>query len=118
MAVRIILFFFLSLTLLRPLGTNGQNQYPHFTHITTRDGLTSNIVYSIHQDRTGFLWLGSYNCLTRYDGYTFKHYQHDASDPGSFPSGVAVSISEDPDGNLWLVDGVGILRKFKPKTEE
>jgi ligand-binding sensor domain-containing protein len=40
-----------------------------------RNGLTSNIVYAIARDSTGFLWMGTSNGLNIYDGYSFTRYQ-------------------------------------------
>ena len=39
-----------------------------FTGLGTEDGLSSAVVYSIDQDRTGFIWLGTEAGLDRYDG--------------------------------------------------
>ena len=46
-----------------------------FRHITQRDGLISNTVYGILQDKRGFVWIGTDNGLQRYDGYRFVTYQ-------------------------------------------
>ena len=44
-----------------------------FTHITTEDGtgLGSNLVTSIYQDKTGYIWVGTANGLQRFDGSKF-----------------------------------------------
>lgn len=39
--------------------------------ITTADGLPSNNVHAMLQDRYGFVWIGGTNGLSRYDGYRF-----------------------------------------------
>ena len=41
----------------------------------TSDGLPSNSVRCMFQDSKGFLWLGTLDGLTRYDGNTFLTYQ-------------------------------------------
>lgn len=40
-------------------------------HFTTADGLPSNTIYAMAQDRYGFLWMGGTNGLSRFDGYRF-----------------------------------------------
>ena len=57
----------------------------------TSDGLPSNSVRCMFQDSKGFLWLGTLDGLTRYDGNTFltyqlesgKHDQISLADPGT-----------------------------------
>lgn len=41
----------------------------------TSDGLPSNSVRCMYQDSKGFLWLGTLDGLTRYDGNSFLTYQ-------------------------------------------
>src|SRR5687768_13659463 len=41
----------------------------------TRDGLPHNTVLSLHQDRLGYLWIGTYNGVCRYDGFEFRTFQ-------------------------------------------
>ncbi len=73
-------------------------------------------VTSIVQDTQGFIWFGTWNGLTRYDGYKFKVFKHETGDPGSF-SGVCVYATlRDHSGNLW-VGTDGFLDRFDPETE-
>ncbi len=52
-----------------------------FNHLTARDGLASNFVYSLWQDPKGYLWIGTENGLQRYDGYQFfSPYQQSGAD--------------------------------------
>lgn len=41
----------------------------------TTDGLPSNSIRNIYQDSKGFLWLGTLNGLSRYDGNSFLNFQ-------------------------------------------
>ena len=45
------------------------------TYYTMNDGLSSNRVYSIIQDRKGFLWFGTDDGLNRFDGIGFTGYK-------------------------------------------
>lgn len=42
--------------------------------ISTMNGLPSNKVHGMLQDRRGFIWLGTANSLSRYDGYSLLNY--------------------------------------------
>jgi ligand-binding sensor domain-containing protein len=43
-----------------------------YQNLTTKDGLPSNTVYQIKQDKKGFIWMATANGLVRYDGTKFK----------------------------------------------
>jgi ligand-binding sensor domain-containing protein/two-component sensor histidine kinase len=69
-----------------------QAQYPSYFSITDKDGLPSNEVYSIFQDREGLVWLAGDAGLYKYDGIRFRQYT--ASSQGSRAlSGLCQSIS-------------------------
>ncbi|MDH3402017.1 MAG: diguanylate cyclase [Acidobacteriota bacterium] len=88
-----------------------------FEHLTIDDGLSQNAVMAIHQDRQGFLWLGTENGLNRFDGYEFKVFTHDRQDPASIAGNYVWAIDEDAEGRLWVgTVGAGVGR-FDPATE-
>ena len=69
----------------------------------SEDGLDGTAVKSICSDEKGFLWMGGYTGLYKYDGTEFEKYQiNDRS--------VTVNdIVQDEDGNLWIgTNGDGI----------
>ena len=39
------------------------------------EGLSQGYVYAIHEDRKGFMWIGTHGGLNRYDGYGFRVFQ-------------------------------------------
>ena len=43
-----------------------------FNHYNDKNGLSHNSVRHIIQDQQGFLWLGTFSGLNRFDGYQFK----------------------------------------------
>lgn len=42
-------------------------------HYTPADGLTSNSISDIIQDKYGYIWIATWNGLNRYDGYSLVH---------------------------------------------
>ena len=50
-----------------------------FRHIDQSDGLLHNAVYSIVQDKRGFIWIGTEKGLQRFDGLRFINYQPEFS---------------------------------------
>ncbi len=69
---------------------------------TKDEGLLHSYILSITQDQEGFIWVGSYGGLNRFEGHSFKSYT-----PSAYPglgSTVVYSILE-PAGNrdiLWI----------------
>ena len=52
-----------------------QNSYlPSVKTLTTKDGLSSNVVHAIHKDKRGFVWIGTEYGLNRYDGQEFDFF--------------------------------------------
>jgi hypothetical protein len=68
-AVRLIL----SLLLLAGSFHSGAQAYSYI-HYDAKDGLPSPTVYDITQDQDGFIWFGTENGLSRFDGKNFKTF--------------------------------------------
>ncbi|MFR4460669.1 MAG: two-component regulator propeller domain-containing protein [Bacteroides xylanisolvens] len=66
----------------------------------TSDGLPSNSVRCMFQDSKGFLWLGTLDGLTRYDGNTFLTYQLESGkhDQISLADNRIKHVAEDKNG--------------------
>jgi two-component sensor histidine kinase/ligand-binding sensor domain-containing protein len=88
-----------------------------FTHLTTEDGLSLNVVTEVLQDSRGFLWFGTYNGLNRYDGYNFKTFLPEPTNSKSISNYSIWSLYEDSRGDIWIgtLDG---LNRYDWKTEE
>src|SRR4051812_11249054 len=71
------------------------------------DGLPQNSVTSILQTRDGYLWLGTFNGLTRFDGVQFT-VQVPENTPG-LPSNRILALFEDHDGALVIGTEAGQL---------
>ncbi len=92
------------------------DQYNPFTHLTLDDGLSSNLVQAVLQDRQGFLWFGTLEGLNRYDGYDITVYRPEPGNPDSLSDTVINGLYEDRSGNLWVATTNG-LNRFDPATE-
>src|SRR5690606_17718517 len=81
-----------------------------FELLSETDGLSHNRILSIHQDREGFIWFGTWEGLNRFDGYTFTVFQPDPDKPlETLSHNVISDIAEDKDGQLWLATRGGGL---------
>ncbi len=71
------------------------------TEFSTRDGLPHNNVKHIAQDSTGFLWLATWDGLSRFDGYEFRNYYHNPDDSTTIPYFTIAKIVVDRKNNVW-----------------
>lgn len=70
----------------------------------TTDGLPSNSIRNIYQDSKGFLWLGTLNGLSRYDGNSFLNFQPETNENNriSLADNRIYKVMEDKNGFLWI----------------
>lgn len=77
-----------------------------FTGLTSKDGLSYNAVKCMMQDSRGYIWIGTYKGLNRYDGTRIKNY-------GGQELGVSSdyinALSEDSTGNVLIGTDNGIV---------
>ena len=106
------LFLFLSLFTLS-VSVLKADRYYFFDHITTRDGLPSNTIYCTMQDRMGFIWIGTRDGLSRYDGNSARDITYIANS-GNI-GGSVYAICEDTEGQIWFSSSSGI-NLFNPMT--
>jgi signal transduction histidine kinase/ligand-binding sensor domain-containing protein len=82
-------------------------------HYNVENGLAHSIVGAIYQDSKGFIWFGTADGLSRFDGYLFSNYGKD----DGLPSAVVTSIAEDAKGQLWVGTTGGIARLIDDPKE-
>jgi len=73
-----------------------------FEKISNKEGLNQNSVFSIIQDNTGFIWLGTSNGLIKYDGTIFKSYVPHPGDSTTLLNNLVTDIFEDDQEILWI----------------
>lgn len=76
----------------------------------TEQGLPQNHITAITQTRDGYLWLGTYEGLARFDGVRFVVYR--ASRESDLPSSRITSLFEDGSGTLWIGHEHGQLTRL------
>ena len=67
-----------------------------------KDGLPETNIFSMAQDETGFIWLGTPSGLVRYDGYEFRRYSNDANSQYPLVFSDAGQIFIDSKGRYWI----------------
>ncbi|MGI9543729.1 MAG: two-component regulator propeller domain-containing protein [Cyclobacteriaceae bacterium] len=110
-------FCALGLLLLSCFATKAQDDNIQFGHLNLDQGLSQGTVYSILQDRTGFMWFATQDGLNKYDGYTFTTYRVDQEDSTSLSDNYTQDLYEDHDGHIWVATLSGGLNRFDRKSE-
>ncbi len=77
----------------------------------TDSGLPGNVVTAIVQTRDGYLWLGTYGGLARFDGVRFTVFT--SANTPELQSDRITSLYEDPRGTLWIGHERGDLTSYR-----
>ena len=75
---------------------------------TTENGLPENTVPVLLQSREGYLWVGTETGLARFDGVSFRVFDH-ANTP-SLPEAEIRCLMEGSAGELWIGTSEGLVR--------
>ncbi len=94
-------------------------QYVHDVW-TVEDGLPQNSILAITQSRDGYLWLGTWEGLVRFDGVRFTVFNR--SNTKEIKNNYIYALCEDRQGDLWIGTWAGLNRfkdgKFTTYTTE
>jgi signal transduction histidine kinase/streptogramin lyase len=74
-------------------------------------GLPQNKVTAVVQTRDGYLWVGTYNGLARFDGVRFTVF--DDNNTPELRSSRITSLFESADGTLWIGTESGDVSQYK-----
>ncbi len=86
-----------ALALLLSAGGASAQQY-HFRTYTLAEGLAQAQAFALHQDRAGYLWVGTGGGVSRFDGLSFRTY----TTADGLPNNWVNAITEDAAGTLWF----------------
>jgi ligand-binding sensor domain-containing protein/signal transduction histidine kinase/DNA-binding response OmpR family regulator len=82
-----------------------------FRHLTSSDGLPYQQVQTVLQDANGYIWIGTRNGLSRYDGYEIKTYFHDERNKNSLCGNFIDFLFMDSKKRVWVCsENEGICR--------
>ena len=88
-----------------------------FKHFTVEDGLPQEDVHALFEDSLGFLWIGTEDGLSRYDGHGFRTFRPTPFDTTSLSGAWVVGLANDGDGGLWVATETGGLNHYDARTE-
>ncbi len=93
-------------------GWGADNGGPSFAleRYTLKDGFSSNHVRRLLLDSRGFLWVGTADGLTRFDGHHARVYSYRPSDQFPLPGNFIMALAEDGQGNILVGTTNGLDR--------
>lgn len=89
---KLILFIFLFVAVAL------QAQFHYYKKFGISDGLISNKVYNIIEDRHGFIWICTDLGVSRYDGVEFTNF----TSKDGLPENEVLNMYEDRQGRVWF----------------
>ena len=90
------------LMILSPKTADAQQFQASLSHYSTDEGLASNAIAKIKQDDYGFIWLSTWNGLSRFDGYNFYNYQTGAGSRIPKLHNRILDMVIDTQQNVWM----------------
>lgn len=105
---------FLSFTTITRLPAQSRSNF--FT-IGIEQGLSNTNIWSINQDKYGYIWIGTEAGLNRYDGHTMKQYFHSETDKTSVVGNACYWIFKDSEGDMWFACGYSGLSRYNYVTD-
>ena len=88
-----------------------------FDAFSQEDGLPNSQIQCIYQDHKGWMWFGTSQGLSRFDGYEFVNFLSASKDSLSIKGNLVRVIFEDHDGNLLIGTEYGGVNFFDRDKE-
>lgn len=91
-------FYFPALLLFILTDAASQKLLPAFRHYSKDQGLPTNNINEIFQDKKGYIWIATGEGICRYDGYNYKNYH---SINNNSDNNVRF-VEQDSTGKIWF----------------
>ncbi len=101
-AIFILIFFFCKEDI--------YSQSYYFKHYQVENGLSNNTVLCSIQDNRGFMWFGTKDGLSRFDGYNFKIFRNDVDDKRTIGENYVRGLYKDDSGYIYAGTSNGVYR--------
>ena len=89
------------------LRTSFNNDKYDVAYLGIEHGLANNAVTAVYKDKRGLMWFGTYDGISRYDGYNFLNYRNEPNDANSLINNRVVSIC-GTHNDIWIGTKGGI----------
>jgi len=102
-----VVIYLLGLILINPAVSFGESRF--FSNLKVKDGLPVNEIFTISQDSTGLIWMGTINGIVTYDGYEMKVFRQGDSKNSPLPDNQITSMIHDKKMGIWIGSYEGLV---------
>lgn len=114
--LNIVCAFIISILIFSSKSAVAVENYMDFISIEDEQELSHNTVKTVLQDKKGYMWFGTDDGLSKYDGYNTKKYRQTPFKENTLLDNYITVLEEDKVGNIWIGTNKG-LTKLNPKKE-
>ncbi len=109
----LFLFTFSSLWASSVLPKTNTSLHLDFRQLTIKDGLPTNEVQKVFQDKEGWMWFATRYGFCKYDGYEMTLYKSNLYSPDLLTNNNVFCFADDYSHNLWIgtLEGLNVLDK-------
>ena len=120
----LLVYFVNNSSLAQSLSKPAHEDKYRSVHWDVEDGLAFGKTFCMLKDVNGFLWIGTEQGLSRFDGSTFKNFYYSPGKKESIAGNIVMGLVEDSLHNIWIGTDKGLSRydikadtftNFKPK---
>lgn len=100
--IGVLLFLLLVAGFEKSYADDGFAPAYNFFHFNKNDGLSHNQVHCIHQDKRGYIWVGTLSGLNRHDGNGFRVFRKNGHPNCGLSDDNVFNLFEDHTGRIWV----------------
>jgi len=82
----------------------------NITRYGISDGLADLHIKAMYQDSKGYLWIGTWDGMSKFDGHRFESFRHDPNDTSTIFNNEILQITEDSTGQIWAYTKHGLMK--------
>ncbi|MBN1181036.1 MAG: response regulator [Bacteroidales bacterium] len=87
---------------------NTSSYFMPFRYITIDEGLTTNLIYEICQDKQGYIWICTPDGVNKYNGLEVKQYRSKNDKTSCLVPNKINTIFTDSQGDIWVGTDLGL----------
>lgn len=96
---------------------SAQTEDIRFRRISPPGGYSFQAIHSFNQDKYGYMWMGGFDGVIRYDSKNIVRFMHHPENTDGLPSNTITSIAIDKQNNIWASTNKGLCL-FNHKKQE